>query len=120
MASALRFLKTLFTNRFGIIGIVFNLGLLLIGMFQRGFGYRGFHLYYEPLPIQLFVLLNFGPILLADAISQYHYPTVGMSSSMNWIGNFQFTVSVIFSVLQWIFIGGILAFSSKSNKLSAK
>ena len=109
------FLRTFFTNRFGLVGVAANMALLIVGLFEKGFGDRTFHFYYEPLSIKIFVFLNIPAIFASDLLTVALYPTKA-TSSMIVISNFEFFTTVVFSILQWLLFGCLLALSLQQNR----
>lgn len=103
-------MKTLFLNRFGLTGLAANTFLLLWGVFDRGFGDRSFHFYYDPLPIKILTVVNLPALAAADSLNAAVFPATALASSMLTISNFHFAAFLFFCVCQWVLIGGLLQF----------
>ena len=98
-------IKNFFTNRIGV-GLVFvNLFLALWGIIEKGGVYSSFHFYYEPIQIKILAIANLPIIALAESISRMFYPLPDSNSKFVKIDDFEMSLIVMFSILQWLLFG---------------
>lgn len=108
----MKYLKDIFLNRLGWIFILANAVLLLWGMYDKGIGHRGFHLVYEPLAIQLFVLLNLPAIFVSETILDIAATRPEVTSTTTHIDNLTFFSLLPWVCIQWLLLGWL--FSSRA------
>ncbi len=96
-------LKAFLLNRIGWVCVLINGLLLLFGIYEKGFE-RGFHLYHEPRPIQIFIVLNLPGVMLSALISDFVNPLQSGTYFIP-IDNLTLFSTVLFSLLQWLAIG---------------
>ena len=101
-------MRRLIINKYTLASLSLNMALLAVGIYQRG-GPREFHFIYEPLAIQLHLLINIPAVIVADRAAR-PFVTNAPSVSIMGIPTMEFVVFVFASALQWIIIGGIAQF----------
>jgi hypothetical protein len=101
----LKFLK----NRIGWIFVATNAALFLCGIFLRGFLYRDFELYGEPLPLELFVYANLPSIVAANLVTNAFDMLQRPGWAMIFLSKQHFVLTMAFVVLQWLLIGYLVS-----------
>lgn len=100
-------LKKFFTNPIGLAAVLINFLLAIWGLFEKGWNYSNFHLFHEPLPIQILTLTNYFAISLAEMISKAFFQPEHSDFGYAIISEFEMFLIVIFTILQWLIIGYI-------------
>lgn len=96
-----------FTNKVGILLVLINFILALLGSFLKGFTYNSFHFHYEPLPIKILILLNLPAIFIESFIYQIFFKPIDTQKFGVVISGCEFITIVICSIFQWLLIGYI-------------
>jgi hypothetical protein len=102
-----RQIKSFFINRIGLALVFFNLFLIVLGIYEKGSTFIYFHFYYEPLPIKLFVILNWWIFVLVDELERELFPPEVSHWSYVKMSDFFMLNVVILCILTWLIIGYI-------------
>lgn len=108
-------LKIFFTNRIGLLAVLTNFLLAILGLFQKDWSYDSFHFTYEPVSIKVLAISNLLVINLAESISRSLLPFPNSNIGNVRINAIEMLLIVIFSIFQWLFFGYLLS-SKKEMK----
>lgn len=113
-------LKFLLADRISWTLVSLNGFLLSLGLWMKDWDFRHFHFYYEPIPIQIFTLINFPALLIAEFTERLMFGVSGQAASYVRISEFQALSICFFSILQWLIVGRVLSFLfSRTSNLNS-
>ena len=120
MKKFLEKLKAFFINPNGLVLVLANFLLAVLGVRDKGWSFSSFHFYYEPIEVKILIFINFPAVLLASFVYELFFtrPKLGLSSAA--IYDFEMFLIVLFSSFQWLLIGLMINFPFRKAQKEIK
>ena len=120
MKKFLEKLKVFFINPNGLVLVLANFLLAILGVREKGWNFSHFHLYYEPIETTILFIINVPAILIAQFAYELFFTRLRLVSSSATIYDFEMVLIVLFSSLQWLLLGLTVNFPFQKVKQNIK